>query len=361
VTSVLFVDDDEQVLEALRDLLRPHRHTWEMTFELSAERGLARLAETAVDVVVSDVKMPGLDGIAFLRDVRTAYPDTVRVVLSGHSEPATAVGSSGVAHRFLAKPCQAAELVEVLESSFQLRSLLTDPALRRATSGLRSLPSAPTAYRELSEALADPETVVERVAAVIERDVGMCAKVLQLVNSSFFGLSRRITNVREATVYLGVETLRTLVIAGESFRSFPTGAKTAAFVAELETHALAVAQTASDLTPEPEWKSDAFMAGMLHDVGKLVFASEFPHEFGRVLELHVKSGMPWQLAEQEICGFSHTEIGSYLLATWGLPVAVVEAARSHHNPELASEKHQNLARLVGAADAIVRTQSEVAA
>jgi HD-like signal output (HDOD) protein len=332
MTRVLFVDDEQEVLEGLRDLLRRQRRDWTMTFALGGQAALAELEASQYDIVVSDVRMPGLDGPSLLEHVQELYPGMARIVLSGQTDEAAAVRTASVAHRSLAKPCPHRELVAAIESACAVRELLLDTAVRDAVGAAR-LPSAPTVYRALQRALASPDPSLAEVAAVIEDDVALCAKVLQLVNSSFFGLGRRITRVHEAAVYLGLGTLKALVLSVEVFGAFDTAPAVAGFdVAKLDAHSRLVARAAADLA-RPGSAGDGLTAGLLHDVGVLVLAAHRPDRLEPLLFESARRGASLHEVEAERYGVTHAEIGAYLLALWNLPDELVTAVSAHHAPE----------------------------
>ena len=184
---VLFVDDQQEILDGLRDALRGQRHAWRMTFAPDAQQALAQMREAPVDVVVSDMRMPGMDGAELLGEIQRDHPDTIRIVLSGYADSLALTRAAGVAHRFLAKPADTEDLVRVIERSCALHELSAQVSRNRTSAALSSLPSAPLAYVELTRMLNDERASARDVAEVVERDVAMAAKVLQLANSAFFG------------------------------------------------------------------------------------------------------------------------------------------------------------------------------
>lgn len=332
MSRILFVDDDPGLLDGLQDLLRKQRHHWQMTFTLGAAAALAELERAPADVVVSDMRMPGRDGTSLLREIRDRHPETTRIVLSGQTDLDSALRTVPVAHRFLAKPCQAGELVAAIDDALALRPLLANPTIRRAAGGLDSLPSPPVSYQKLIRLLDDPEVPLEAVAAVIERDLAMSAKVLQLVNSAFFGLGRRITTIAAATSYLGIATLRALAVSSEAFRAFQVQQPVTGFSLDaLEQHSLAVARLAARIAPTAS-SDDAFTAGLLHDLGKLVLASERPDEASAIARRAAADAVPQHSVETARNGYTHADVGGYLLALWGLPREIVAAVADHHTP-----------------------------
>jgi putative nucleotidyltransferase with HDIG domain len=183
------------------------------------------------------------------------------------------------------------------------------------------------------DASTDPATCINDIGALVESDIATSAKVLQLVNSSFFGLGRRISSAREAVVYLGIAPLRALVLSAGAFRAFaPTRPIDDFSVDALELHSTCVARLASALLPGKREAEDAFTAGMLHDVGKLILAAHRPDELAALLAAAGTSGRPLHAIERERTGVTHAEIGAYLLTLWGLPHPIVEAVVHHHAP-----------------------------
>lgn len=328
--SILFVDDEPNILEGLRNLLRRHRHKWNMTFAAGGPAALALLNAQNFDVIVSDMQMPGMDGAALLAHVQRQHPRTVRIVLSGHTELQAALQAIPVAHQFLTKPCDAVELENAVERACTLQSLVEDPKIRQAVGGIQQLPTLPRVYHQLMQALAKDRTQTRDIAALLQQDMAICAKLLQIVNSAFFRLARRITNIEEAVRYLGFTTVRNLAMTIEVFQPQPS---LAGFSLErLQHHALRVATLARVLIVNPRYADDAFMAGMLHDIGKLVLTLRLPEKFQQALKLMRERQLPlWQI-EQELLGVSHAEVGAYLLGLWGLPYPIIEAVAYHHQP-----------------------------
>ncbi len=328
---LLFVDDEPDVLDGLRDALRRQRHRWDMTFLTSPYDAVDLVIEgDPFDVVVSDMRMPGMDGAELLSRVQEAQPTAVRVVLSGHAEAEAALRAALVAHLFLAKPCDPDVLRHTLERCCGMAAVLEDVELRGATGSVGALPPAPSIYRELTVALSNPEVGARAVSAIIARDPALCAKVLQLVNSAFYGLGRRISSTDEAVSYLGVSTVRSLAVALSAFASFEGSQEH--LLEELHRHSMLTANLAAQLVGRAAERDDAFLAGMLHDVGKLVLdLHDSSYLAGVEREARETGGEPVEV-ERSIRGCTHADVGAYLLALWGLPIEIVEAVALHHGP-----------------------------
>jgi HD-like signal output (HDOD) protein len=329
--KVLFVDDEPNILDGLKRMLRPYRDRWEMSFANGGEAALAEMANAKFDVIVSDMGMPGMDGAALLARVQEQSPATVRIILSGHTELEAVFRAVPIAHQFLTKPCDADKLRDVVERACHLQATLASDSIRTMVSRLDALPSQPRTHATLTRLLAEPDTALQDIAKVVETDVGISAKILQLVNSAFFGLPRRMTNIRDAVSFLGTKTLHDLVLTVEVFGSFE-GDGSAFSGEDLQWHSLVTASIASKLLDDKRTAEDAFVAGLLHDVGKLILMMRLPDRLKAVTERYEASDLPMYLAEREVLGASHGEIGAYLLGIWGLPYPIVEAVACHHDP-----------------------------
>jgi len=359
VLRVLFVDDEERVLDGLRRMLHDRRHAWAMTFALGGEAGLRALEEAAAaaapfDVVVTDLRMPGVDGAALLGAVHARWPQIVRIVLSGQTDPATMLRTVRVAHQCLAKPCDAGALRDVVARTCRLRDLLADTALRTLAGGVDALPSPPALFTAIEAALARPETGVAELAHIVERDGALTAKLLQLAGSSFFGLPRRVTSVAQAITCLGVAVVRALVLSHEltglALGRLPSGFSLDAY----QAHAMAAARLARHVARDtPHAADDAFLAAMLHDVGELLLAARAPEVFARARAHASEHGVPPHEAEAALWGgVTHAEVGAYLLGLWGLPDAVVEAVAYHHGPARAGVRRFETVAAVHVADVL---------
>ena len=339
-TKVLFVDDEANVLSGLRRMLRSQRQVWDMQFANGGAAALELMANQSFDVVVSDMRMPGVDGAELLNRVNDLFPDTVRLVLSGQSEHEKIFRAIGPAHQFLSKPCEPNILIETIERACGLKNHLTNVELKRLTSRLTELPSLPDTYRELVAELESDEASLKRVSDKIGSDVGMSAKVLQLVNSSFFGLAKRVESPQHAVSLLGLDILRPLVLSAHAFSHFDELEVPGFSQQALVDHSLAVATIAKRIadsrTTNIEIVNDSFIAGLMHDVGKLVLAANLPTEFSHAIQLAIDENLPLIEAEIQVFESTHAEVGGHLLGLWGIPNPIVEAVTFHHRPSAAA-------------------------
>ena len=353
---ILFVDDETKVLQGLQRMLHPMRHKWQMAFVQSGREALDALAEQSFDVVVSDMRMPGMDGCEVLTEVMRRYPETVRIVLSGYSDKETILRSVGPTHQYLAKPCDSELLKRVIARAYAVRDVLSDDALRQVVSQMQSLPSLPQLYVEMVEELRSPDASIKKVGEVIRKDVGMTAKVLQLVNSAFFGLGRHVSDPAQAAALLGLDALEPLVLSVQVFSQFDGAGATGLCLDALWNHSAATGTLSRRICMgedcEASVRDHALMAGLLHDVGKLVLATSLPERYRQVVALaRDEACTQWQ-AERQVLGTTHAEVGAYLLGLWGLPDPIVEALAFHHRPNECIETTLTPLTAVHAANAL---------
>lgn len=330
--NVLFVDDSQEVLESLSRGLRKYRSQLQMTFARGAAAALAELANRRFDAVISDVRMPEIDGVAFLRKVRESHPEAIRIVLSGQSDAQQAQALVYVAHQFLAKPCDTQVIFEVIHRSCELQSLLAAERIRKVIGKLTQLPSQPRIHRELCQALTDPNVSLKEVAKIVGQDSSLCAKILQIVNSAFFGLPQRMVKIDQAVFYLGFDVIKGLALSLEVFSELANTSAGAFDHRMFQLHAIQTGQLAKQLVADPAMGDSAFIAGMLHDLGQVVLATQLADEYAQMQREAADSGCPPFSLETRCLGATHAEVGAYLLGLWGLPKAVVDAANHHHRP-----------------------------
>ena len=332
---VLFVDDEPLVLQGLQRLLRGMRGEWDMVFAESGPRGLEALAQASFDVVVSDIRMAGMDGAEFIHRVMALHPNTVRLVLSGHADQDLILKAEGAAHQFLSKPCDPELLISIIRAATEVSGRLGHPDVRAVLGRIAHLPVIPATYQTIVELLESETTTVVDLGKVVQRDPGLAANLLKLVNSAYFGLRQRVSDPAEAVSFLGVETLKGLALLHGVFQqagAFPAGFNGG----QLWRHSLDLAATAREIArkegQDRAVQAECFTGGLLHDVGLLILASGFPAEYARIVRFLDEEPVAIIEAERRVLGVHHGEVGGYLLGLWGLPAAVVDAVRLHHGP-----------------------------
>ncbi len=353
MTRILFVDDEPNVLEGLRRMLREMRRSWDMVFVDSGAEAIKLLAQERFDIIISDMRMPVIDGAMLLSHVRKLYPHMTRIILSGHSEQKAIMKSVRLAHQYLSKPCDPDKLTKVLQQTAAMRALLNRENLIGLVAQIESLPPLPHTYSRLLDALEAEDSSVESIGELIAQDMGMTTTVLKLINSSFFGLPHQVASPAQAVGLLGLDIIRGLVLSQGLFQALNTRGVTGMSFTELWRHCQAVGGYAKQIVQlEGGGKSladYAFIAGILHDVGKLVLATVLPQQYARVIQgVRQQNRLVWDV-EREILGASHCEAGAYLLGLWGADEKIVGAIALHEQPSYTSAAGGSSGRLLAAA------------
>jgi HD-like signal output (HDOD) protein len=357
---VLFVDDNQRVLDGLRRSVRTQDVAWTAAFSDSGRDALDQLALAPFDVVVADMRMPLMDGAELLAAVAETHPRAIRLVLSGQMDKRAAERAAAVAHGFLSKPVSGNALCETIDRLLAMRSRLPNDALRDVANAVSALPSPPAACAAILSVTADPRVPIATVVGAIERDIAFTAKLLQLSNSAFFGNRRSLTTVEGAIGHLGLATVRAIALTDGVVASIAAnGTAVGDAIDEIERHSLLVARVARRIVPRPIMAEDAFTAGLLHDIGKLLLMTQLSERYERVLDEARGRGCPLHVVEAET-GATHADVGGYLLGLWGLPDMIVDAVARHHTP-LANASEIDLVTVVHAADALVHENATLSA
>lgn len=320
---ILFVDDEPKILSGLERTMRPMRTQWEMEFVSSGEEALKVLAQRPFDAVVTDMRMPGMTGGELLEKVQNQYPQTIRIILSGQSDRESILRSIAPAHQSLSKPCDGEQLQSVLESTIALTDMLENASLKKFMSRLKCIPSLPVLYQEVTKELRSSDPSSSRIGAIIAQDMGMTAKILQVVNSAIYGIRADISEPEQAVLLLGLDTIQTMVLSLSIFSAFDPGLLSAQEAERLWDHSVSVSRFSKLIAHAEGVTAQAIdpyqSAGLLHDIGKLVIASSDPIAYHRIEKLATSTNTDSWLVENEVLGCSHAEIGAYLLGLWGLP------------------------------------------
>ncbi|OIO03536.1 MAG: hypothetical protein AUJ49_04325 [Desulfovibrionaceae bacterium CG1_02_65_16] len=333
--TILFVDDEPNILMGLKRMLRPMRDKWEMLFASSGAEALKIMAAQHVDAVVSDMRMPGMDGPELLRRVRSEHPDAIRFALSGYSDQELVGQSIAPTHQYLTKPCDEKQLVEALEQALHACDLVPNKNVLQKIARIEHLPVLPEVYNRITAELAKGEPSPKEIGDIVARDVGMSANILKLVNSAYFGLPRHIAAPQQAVIVLGVNVIRSVILSLHIFKSFENRVRPNFSLRMLWGHSMRVAAIARNIATQERLGKDesdhAYIAALLHDVGKLLLDAHCPEESTRVYATVQAENRRVAEVEAEQLGLTHAEVGAYLLGLWGLPQTVVTAVATHHD------------------------------
>lgn len=334
---IVFVDDEPFILDGIRRMLSCKRDSWDMSFADNGPAALQLISNIPADVVIADLCMPGMSGLELLEQIKTDYPGTIRLILSGEHSSANPWQTASAIHRFLTKPCELGVLQNAITRALALRQLLPDHAHRQLISCIESLPALPSSYSQLLMELESNDPSLHTVQDIVSQDVGLSARMLHMANSALFNPNKHITSISQAVTMLGLNTLKKMLLSTAVYSRFENNPLLLSAVGRIEQHCVDVAVIASKIASSEHASAadveTAFAAGLLHDVGKLVAAVAYPAEY-RVLFPEGTATRPLVEFEYSFLFTSHAEIGAYLLGLWGFADAIVEAVVWHHRPAL---------------------------
>jgi len=329
---VLFVDDDAMLIRGLKRSAEEFLEDWDIEFVTSGMEAVKLFSKRSYDAIITDLRMPDMDGIQLLEFVRREYPFTMRFILSGNTKDAPMMQSIQLVHQIIPKPCDVEKMRVIVDRCFKLRDIFTDANLVKVITGISNLPSVPSVYVALLEYLQSEDPNPQDVGDLIAQDVAMTAKILHLVNSAFFGLPVQISSPQKAVHYLGINIIKSLALGIQIFSQYEINPLMPFSVDDLWNHSLCVGARMRAIAYKEglpvQFQEDAQVAGFIHDVGKILLL-KFPHFLQQLKVSRKKLSVDY---EYHWFGTSHAEMGAYLLGLWGLPIQVVEAVAYHHKP-----------------------------
>ncbi len=365
---LLFVDDEENVLDGLRRMLRSMGVQWDMVFVDSGKKALAAMEKAPFDVVIADMRMPKMDGAQLLGEVQRRHPDTARIILSGYAEKESVLRTVAPTHQYLAKPCDPETVVTTIERILRLRGLLASEDLRRLVCGLKTLPMPSAVHFELLKELDSPERSAASVAEIISGDIALTSQTLRLVNSAYFALPTKATTPLQAVQQLGLETIKSVVLSAGVFSHHLGDEELASMLETLNRHCLAIGAVAKAIAEAENLDNfvaeQALCAGVLSHIGTLLLVATWPNKFRKVVSLLEKTGIADTGADQQAFGITeaeqqvfyidHAALGAYLLGLWGFSSLIVEAVAYHHEPRRSHCREVNALTAVHAAQHLTR-------
>ena len=356
VRTILFVDDEPRVLDALRRMLYGQRREWQMEFVDSGPKALERLAAVPFEIVVTDMRMPGMDGAQLLQEIMGRYPGTMRIVLSGQCDRQAVLRTISTAHQFLTKPCDAETLKATLVQACRRRDQLADERYQHLLLRVTSVPSHPARYAALVAEAQSPQASIRTIGQIVASDIGLTAKFLQLVSTGFFGTPQRVYDAEQAVSLFDVDIIRAMLAGTDVFTPLEGEVLGPTAIENLWDHSLSVAAAAKRIaeaeTKDRRLAGDAYLAGLLHDAGALLIAQHLQPQRVEIASQWLREGGDICSIERQHLGVTHADLAGYLLALWGLPDPIVQAVALHHEPGSSSQSGFTALSAVHAADAI---------
>ncbi len=334
--KVMFVDDDKLILDGLRRQFRSKRDVWIMRFANNAQDAIELLEEEPADIVISDMRMPGMNGAELLSHIQQRWPQTVRFILSGQTDQADLLSNIGAIHQFLQKPCEQIHLESAIDRTLMLNANVESRRAKDLVSSVSSMPIISDTYTNLCELLEADEVNAEIVARVVSQDVSLTVKILQLVNSAFFGMPRSISSIKEAVVIIGFKPLLEIIITANIFHALDSGDITGCTVNAIWTKSMSIGSQARALAKQCNQSRDiqelANLSGMFSHLGRAIVAWENPADFHAVHDIVAEGETDYKTEELTRFGASQETIGAYALGIWGFSEKIIHAIAYQDNP-----------------------------
>ena len=336
---MLLADADTQTCEGFRQAFG---QPWQVTGVATGPAALEEMTRQPYEVIVASLDLPELDGGGLLDQVRKKYPKTARFILASEADQERVMKHVLEAHQFLPRQSDISALRNTIERSLALDHWIANSAIRDLVARVRTLPTIPSLYLEVRAALQSGNATTDEVGAIIAKDMALMTKLLQLLNSGCMGLQRKITDPAEAVGILGFETIKSMVMTIKLLSQYDKVKPVYFSIDRLWRHSREVARIAKQIvmlqTGDRALAEAAFTAGLMHDLGKIVLATNFDEQYRGAQTLAMKQQIPLWEVESEVFGATHGEVGAYLLGRWGMPLDVLEATALHHHPSRAGAK-----------------------
>ncbi len=343
--KLLFVDQEQQTLQILQKLLLSE--DWDCAFVSSAAEALDFLQTKPCDMMISDVQTARTADVHLFDEIHTHYPKIIRIYLSTYSnrDSIAKILSEGYGQQIIPKPWVDQELKEVIRSAIRQshQQKKHSDEFQALINSIPLLPSLPESYSNVRSCIVGDEIDIEKMSIFISQDVAIASALLHWANSALFGQRFQVDTLKKAIVVLGTDIVENLILSesvnrtiaselpeidGFSFKRFKKHSIATAILSRL---------LIKSILPTDSIQHDrAFVAGLLHDMGKLAMASFFPKQFEEAIKMATDKKCPLPTSEIDILGTQHAEFGSFLAEWWALPPFISNAICWHHHPHSSS-------------------------
>ena len=351
-------DAEREVVSA--ELCRP-QEGWEKCVSASFDEAITLVQAEPFDAIVVDLG-PNEAGVKLLNWAAEHHPKIARVLMADAAEHEAALRVLLGPHQFLSKPVTPEVVVGTVESMMLLNNLIPNEVLLTLASRIKSLPPMPSLYFQIVARLKSPDCPAESIAEILTKDMAMTTRLLQVVNSGGFGVSRRVTEMAEVVNLLGLEEIKSLVLGVHLFETHERIKPLYFSISQVWRHSTAVAAAARTIcrmeTGNEELANEAYLTGLLHDLGKLVLQNNFEAQYNDVLKRAKSGGRRLWEVEAEEFGVSHAEIGGYVLGRWGMPMPLIDAVSLHHQPGRSPGQEFSALAAVHIANALVHERDK---
>jgi HD-like signal output (HDOD) protein len=334
IMRILFVDDEISVISMLKKMVKSLSNDWYVQYAIGGVEALEFLDTESFDIVVTDLNMPEINGVKLLKYIQKYHSHIVRIVFSSSLTRESIKSIAPFTHRFIAKPCGVKKLAQAIENSLFIYRELDNKKIQKVLAKTGTIPSLPRIYRELMDKIDDEEFSLKEAASLISSDVGMSANIMKQIN--LLGEGEAIHGIEQAVMLLGLDSIKAIALSTHIFNSMDSVKIPYFTVEKLIRHSMLTAVFAKEITKieldDQDQADSAFIAGILHDLGAILFVNNFPKKYSDVRNRVHEAERPIADVERNLIGISHGEIGAHLLALWGFPTTILGAVAFHEDP-----------------------------
>ena len=332
--NILLIDDNENISSQIKQLLITIKIEGEFFYCKNGNDALSIMEQHYVNIVISDIQSQQIDGEELLDIIKNKYPSTIRIALYEEDNEMDLLLKTIVsAHKYISKPIKPEKFRTLILDAKQLYDILENENLRSIINKIDKFPLLPQTYLDIEEEIKKDDFSLQRISKIVQSDIIITTRILQVINSPFFGLPQDVTDIGQAVNLLGITMIKSLILYVQIFSSYEGNMRVEKLHREIWDHSLKVASNAklivSNLGVKTETET-AYVTGLLHDIGKIIVINNEDYIY-EILELMKLKNIEYNDAEKEVLGTTHAEIGAYLLSLWGLPKIIIDSVLNHHN------------------------------
>ncbi|OGO85570.1 MAG: signal transduction protein [Clostridiales bacterium GWD2_32_59] len=330
--KILFVDDEEQILKSVIRLFRMTEY--DVVTASDGEAALEILKTEHIDLIITDMRMPFMDGYELLAKVKELFPNIIRVILSGYTDEKLIFKAiqRNIAKLYVFKPWKNEKLLNIVEQIFETENAINNSNLLAHINNIEELPTIDANYQRIIS-LIQNDADIEDITHEIEKDQAIALKVLHIANSAYYGV--KTGSIKQAVSYLGYQNINNLILSTSVIDALSNNGLSKTDSDILWKHAFITNKLVNFIYSAflcKNLRESSNTAGLLHDIGKVILFKYFGEKYDSLYIKSKKENLNIFELEKDVLGITHEEVGGYLLKWWELPYSIVEAAFFHHRP-----------------------------
>lgn len=335
-TPLLFIEKDENILGNSGKIISELEKEYQLIIVRNFADALQEIKKNEIDIVFTDLQVDEKNDILLLQNIRANYPH-IFVVLCTTEDRLHVNELFHLSHQIISEPITYEKLKNSFARKKRMSKYLHDGKLMGLINNISELPNLPETYIKIENEIASNNISIYKIAEIISGSVTFTAKIFRIVNSTFFGVEYKVSNVIQAINLLGVNVLKSLLLYDHISTGLIANSQYSKYFEDLWIHCNKVGRLSEQiiyLTLDKDYTmmEQAYIAGLMHDIGKVVMlcVDEYPKDVFDYMEKH---NTRFSNAEYKLYGVSHAEVGAYFLSLWGFSDRSAESVYLHNNPD----------------------------